>query len=174
MQTEIKRCSACFGLSVNLSQFGAHHYHNHCLSCFYCKTDLSRRDFIISTENKVKCLTCSIDVKTTPMEIILAEIKQDSKLLNKSSASLNLGKSETDTQIRLKRRRLRTVFKKSQLDTLKDYFRRNRYPDNNSLSKITLETGLKKRVVQIWFQNERRRNKRVAPTFYRSSSTKTV
>jgi len=52
-------------------------------------------------------------------------------------------------------KRMRTSFKHHQLKKMKAYFSINHNPDSKDLKGLSLETGLPKRVLQVWFQNAR-------------------
>ncbi|KAL7668977.1 hypothetical protein ACOME3_009653 [Neoechinorhynchus agilis] len=54
-----------------------------------------------------------------------------------------------------RRKRPRTTFKYQQLKLLQEHFDRNHNPDANSLKQLSIDTGLDKRVLQVWFQNNR-------------------
>ena len=57
-------------------------------------------------------------------------------------------------------RRMRTVIMPHQLDILNRKFREDSNPSRKQLRTITAEVGLSKRVVQVWFQNVRAREKK--------------
>lgn len=54
-----------------------------------------------------------------------------------------------------KPKRIRTTFSEEQLAVLQQHFARDSNPDSQDLERIALETGLSKRVTQVWFQNSR-------------------
>ncbi|ESN90235.1 hypothetical protein HELRODRAFT_148597, partial [Helobdella robusta] len=57
-------------------------------------------------------------------------------------------------------RRMRTVILPDQLDYLNKMFREDSNPSRKQLRAITSEVGLSKRVVQVWFQNARARERK--------------
>uniref|UniRef100_A0A2C9JZE8 Homeobox domain-containing protein n=1 Tax=Biomphalaria glabrata TaxID=6526 RepID=A0A2C9JZE8_BIOGL len=61
-----------------------------------------------------------------------------------------------------KAKRNRTSYTETQIKFLQDRFLRDSNPDGGELEKIAKHIGLKKRVVQVWFQNNRARLKKSA------------
>ncbi|XP_002124033.2 LIM/homeobox protein Lhx9 [Ciona intestinalis] len=59
-----------------------------------------------------------------------------------------------------KSKRMRTSFKHHQLRAMKAYFHQNHNPDAKDLKQLAQETGLTKRVLQVWFQNARAKYRR--------------
>ena len=58
-----------------------------------------------------------------------------------------MGKSTT--------KRARTSFKDNQLRIMKSHFKINQNPDSKELKMLIQNTGLDKKVLQVWFQNSR-------------------
>uniref|UniRef100_A0A0K0F228 Homeobox domain-containing protein n=1 Tax=Strongyloides venezuelensis TaxID=75913 RepID=A0A0K0F228_STRVS len=61
----------------------------------------------------------------------------------------------------LKRRGPRTTIKQSQLDVLNKIFLTTPKPSKHARAKLSLETGLSMRVIQVWFQNRRSKERRL-------------
>lgn len=59
-----------------------------------------------------------------------------------------------------KTKRVRTSFTEDQLRVLHANFRIDSNPDGQDLERIAQQTGLSKRVTQVWFQNSRARQKK--------------
>ncbi|KAM3940208.1 zinc finger homeobox protein 2 [Leptodactylus fuscus] len=57
-------------------------------------------------------------------------------------------------------KRLRTTILPEQLDILHRWYLQDSNPTRSTLERISLEVGLKKRVVQVWFQNTRARERK--------------
>ena len=60
----------------------------------------------------------------------------------------------------LKPKRIRTTFSEDQLQILNANFNLDPNPDGHDLERIAKQTGLSKRVTQVWFQNSRARQKK--------------
>ncbi|KAK0405030.1 hypothetical protein QR680_017769 [Steinernema hermaphroditum] len=61
----------------------------------------------------------------------------------------------------LKRRGPRTTIKQNQLDVLNRIFSNTPKPSKHARAKLALETGLSMRVIQVWFQNRRSKERRL-------------
>ncbi|KAK6039309.1 homeobox domain protein, partial [Cooperia oncophora] len=61
----------------------------------------------------------------------------------------------------LKRRGPRTTIKQNQLDVLNRIFSSTPKPSKHARAKLALETGLSMRVIQVWFQNRRSKERRL-------------
>ncbi|VDD94473.1 unnamed protein product, partial [Enterobius vermicularis] len=61
----------------------------------------------------------------------------------------------------LKRRGPRTTIKQDQLDVLNQIFTSTPKPSKHARAKLALETGLSMRVIQVWFQNRRSKERRL-------------
>ena len=59
-----------------------------------------------------------------------------------------------------KSKRSRTTFSEDQLKVLQANFNLDSNPDGQDLERIAQQTGLSKRVIQVWFQNARSRQKK--------------
>ncbi|XP_063717798.1 LIM/homeobox protein Awh-like [Symsagittifera roscoffensis] len=59
-----------------------------------------------------------------------------------------------------KSKRSRTTFSEDQLKVLQANFNMDSNPDGQDLERIASQTGLSKRVIQVWFQNARSRQKK--------------
>ncbi|XP_076271579.1 Zn finger homeodomain 2 isoform X2 [Rhynchophorus ferrugineus] len=70
------------------------------------------------------------------------------------------GDGESDTSDQPKDKRLRTTILPEQLDYLYQKYQIESNPSRKMLENIAREVGLKKRVVQVWFQNTRARERK--------------
>ncbi|WKY08697.1 hypothetical protein Q1695_007878 [Nippostrongylus brasiliensis] len=61
----------------------------------------------------------------------------------------------------LKRRGPRTTIKQNQLDVLNRIFSSTPKPSKHARARLALETGLSMRVIQVWFQNRRSKERRL-------------
>nr|CAD2144956.1 unnamed protein product [Meloidogyne enterolobii] len=68
--------------------------------------------------------------------------------------SIKRGKKEKPTQ------RIRTVLNESQLKLLKQSYNTNQRPDTSIKEQLVEQTGLNARVIRVWFQNKRCKDKK--------------
>ncbi|KAI6221445.1 hypothetical protein M3Y99_01545400 [Aphelenchoides fujianensis] len=106
-------------------------YHLACFSCNHCKRQLSTGEQFSLQENNLLC-------KQHYLELVQGE----------------------DANQKHKIKRVRTTFAEDQLSILQAHFQRDSNPDGADLERIANQTGLSKRVTQVWFQNSRARQKK--------------
>ena len=68
---------------------------------------------------------------------------------------------DLDTALSSKRRGPRTTIKAKQLEALRATFTATPKPSRNIREKLAQETGLNMRVIQVWFQNRRSKERRL-------------
>ncbi|KAL2089645.1 hypothetical protein ACEWY4_014333 [Coilia grayii] len=106
-------------------------YHLHCFSCVICSQQLATGDEFYLMEDGR--LVCKEDYETA---------KQNDD-------------SEAGTK------RPRTTITAKQLETLKSAYKNSPKPARHVREQLSSETGLDMRVVQVWFQNRRAKEKRL-------------
>ncbi|GMT05593.1 hypothetical protein PENTCL1PPCAC_27767, partial [Pristionchus entomophagus] len=106
-------------------------YHIACFGCHQCKRQLSTGEEFAIQENKLLC-------KQHYLELVEGD----------SAAS------------KQKTKRVRTTFTDEQINVLQTHFNIDSNPDGADLERIAQQTGLSKRVTQVWFQNSRARQKK--------------
>lgn len=113
-------------------------YHLACFACDACKRQLSTGEEFALHDDRLLCRTHYVETAT--------------------------GSSENDGEDgsghKLKTKRVRTSFTEEQLRILHANFRVDSNPDGQDLERIAQQTGLSKRVTQVWFQNSRARQKK--------------
>ncbi|CAF1206795.1 unnamed protein product [Rotaria magnacalcarata] len=133
------KCSKC-GRHIQPSDWVRrardHVYHLACFACNTCKRQLSTGEEFALQSSHVLCKTHFIDPNET-----------------------NDGKDGDTKQGKTKR--VRTTFTEEQLQILQANFEVDSNPDGQDLERIAQITGLSKRVIQVWFQNTRARQKKV-------------
>ncbi|GMR29914.1 hypothetical protein PMAYCL1PPCAC_00109, partial [Pristionchus mayeri] len=106
-------------------------YHIACFGCNQCKRQLSTGEEFAIQENKLLC-------KQHYVELVEGD----------NAAS------------KQKTKRVRTTFTDEQINVLQTHFNIDSNPDGADLERIAQQTGLSKRVTQVWFQNSRARQKK--------------
>ncbi|XP_071949094.1 LIM/homeobox protein Lhx3-like isoform X2 [Antedon mediterranea] len=107
-------------------------YHLDCFSCLMCNTQLSTGDeFYLMGDSKLVCKRDYEAAKAKEMELDNAN------------------------------KRPRTTITAKQLETLKSAYTSSPKPPRHVREQLAQETGLDMRVVQVWFQNRRAKEKRL-------------
>ncbi|XP_028322825.1 LIM/homeobox protein Lhx1-like [Gouania willdenowi] len=150
-------------------------FHLSCFTCMMCNKQLSTgEELYILDEFKFVCKedyqnnngkdTILLSV-TTCSETSMSPDSQDPKDDGKDSENLSdkdACSAENDEQSTVgKRRGPRTTIKAKQLETLKAAFAATPKPTRHIREQLSRETGLSMRVIQVWFQNRRSKERRM-------------
>ena len=114
---------------------------------FLCKTDYENQETLDSLKNKEKS-------KIEP------EMEIEEKPLRTPSMNGDNPVSDEDEEPN-RRRGPRTTIKAKQLEVLKSAFLATPKPSRHIREKLAQDTGLTMRVIQVWFQNRRSKERRV-------------
>ncbi|TRY59335.1 hypothetical protein DNTS_026116 [Danionella cerebrum] len=153
-------------------------FHVNCFTCIICNKQLStgeelyiidgskfvcKQDYLNNNavnETNLLSITASSDPSLSPASQDPLEDDKDSEsgLLSDKDTSNN----ENDEQNPVgKRRGPRTTIKAKQLETLKEAFAATPKPTRHIREQLAQETGLNMRVIQVWFQNRRSKERRM-------------
>ncbi|XP_070700105.1 LIM/homeobox protein Lhx1-like [Pempheris klunzingeri] len=152
-------------------------FHLNCFTCVMCNKQLSTgEELYILDEFKFVCKedyqnnngkdTIVLSV-TTCSDPSLSPDSQDPQDDGKDSETGHLSdkdacSNENDEQSAVgKRRGPRTTIKAKQLETLKAAFTATPKPTRHIREQLSRETGLSMRVIQVWFQNRRSKERRM-------------
>uniref|UniRef100_A0A0N5BNH5 Homeobox domain-containing protein n=1 Tax=Strongyloides papillosus TaxID=174720 RepID=A0A0N5BNH5_STREA len=111
-------------------------YHLECFSCVICKKELSTGDefYLIPSDGQLVC-------------------KNDYESANILSSN--------DSEMDGSNKRPRTTISAKSLETLKQAYQTSSKPARHVREQLAADTGLDMRVVQVWFQNRRAKEKRL-------------
>nr|XP_057922053.1 LIM/homeobox protein Lhx8-like isoform X2 [Doryrhamphus excisus] len=158
------RCARC-GRNIHSSDWvrraKGSTFHLACFSCATCKRQLSTGEECGLLEKRVFC--------RPHYETMMETIKR-----SKENEQSKLDEEEMDkdgsSTVSRPAKRARTSFTVDQLQVMQTQFAKDNNPDAQTLQRLSERTGLSRRVIQVWFQNCRARQKKhVGPNS--SSST---
>ncbi|XP_063813290.1 LIM/homeobox protein Lhx1 isoform X2 [Pseudophryne corroboree] len=155
-------------------------FHLNCFTCMMCNKQLSTgEELYVIDENKFVCKEDYLNnnnnaakenslLSVTGSDPSLSPDSQDpSQDDAKDSESANISDKEAginendDQNLGAKRRGPRTTIKAKQLETLKAAFAATPKPTRHIREQLAQETGLNMRVIQVWFQNRRSKERRM-------------
>ncbi|CAI9714823.1 homeobox Lhx1-like [Octopus vulgaris] len=87
--------------------------------------------------------------------------KNNNTVKDNSKDSTNISADHSESNMGAKRRGPRTTIKAKQLETLKAAFAATPKPTRHIREQLAQETGLNMRVIQVWFQNRRSKERRM-------------
>ncbi|NXI79834.1 LHX5 protein, partial [Buphagus erythrorhynchus] len=154
-------------------------FHLNCFTCMVCNKQLSTgEELYIIDENKFVCKEDylnspslkegSLNSVSSCTDRSLSPDLQDSmqddtkETDNSTSSDKETTNNENEEQNSgTKRRGPRTTIKAKQLETLKAAFAATPKPTRHIREQLAQETGLNMRVIQVWFQNRRSKERRM-------------
>ncbi|XP_069820216.1 LIM/homeobox protein Lhx5 [Dendropsophus ebraccatus] len=154
-------------------------FHLNCFTCMVCNKQLSTgEELYIIDENKFVCkedYVSASSLKESSLNSVSSctdrslspdlqdPIQDESKETDHSTSSdKETANNENEEQNSgTKRRGPRTTIKAKQLETLKAAFAATPKPTRHIREQLAQETGLNMRVIQVWFQNRRSKERRM-------------
>ncbi|XP_054623122.1 LIM/homeobox protein Lhx8-like isoform X2 [Dunckerocampus dactyliophorus] len=148
------RCARC-GRNIHSSDWvrraRGSTFHLACFSCATCKRQLSTGEECGLLENRVFCRPHY----DTMMENIKRSKENEQSKLDEEEAD-----KDGSSTVSRPAKRARTSFTVDQLQVMQTQFAKDNNPDAQTLQKLSERTGLSRRVIQVWFQNCRARQKK--------------
>ncbi|CEF61286.1 Homeobox domain and Zinc finger, LIM-type domain and Homeodomain-like-containing protein [Strongyloides ratti] len=171
-----KRCQINLNASDYVQRINSDHYHPQCLTCIYCQRIMEKGEIIHLLEGEV---VCSMDY-TTIMGCPLTT-KYMKPQIQTAGISLGYGIPSNNIDIDLYiphhslpfycnemidsngkgSKRPRTILNNQQRKAFKIAFEKSAKPCRKVREQLAKETGLSVRVVQVWFQNQRAKIKKI-------------
>uniref|UniRef100_A0ABM5G9P6 LIM homeobox transcription factor 1-alpha n=1 Tax=Pogona vitticeps TaxID=103695 RepID=A0ABM5G9P6_9SAUR len=161
------KCSNCFE-AIAPSEFvmraQKNVYHMGCFSCCICEKQLQKGDEFVLKEGQLLCKgdyekECELLSLVSPAASDSGK-SDDEEILCKTGGSSRKGPEGTKDLKRPKRPR--TILTTQQRRVFKASFEVSSKPCRKVRETLAAETGLSVRVVQVWFQNQRAKMKKLA------------
>ncbi|XP_063693257.1 LIM/homeobox protein Lhx3-like isoform X2 [Bolinopsis microptera] len=142
--TKCAKCEKVIPPSQVVRRAGGHVFHMDCFVCIICSRTLNTGDeFYFVDDNQLVCRSDYDNFKTQyancPDETFTDELDLENQGI----------------------KRPRTTITAKQLETLKTAYENSPKPARHVREQLSSETGLDMRVVQVWFQNRRAKEKRM-------------
>nr|XP_046270688.1 LIM homeobox transcription factor 1-alpha isoform X3 [Scatophagus argus] len=161
----VRKCSACLqviGRSELIMRVQGQVYHLGCFTCCECERRLQRGDEFVLKEGQ---LLCRMDyekeremlaaISPTPTESVKSEDED-------GGVGSGGGKGGDEGKEHKRSKRPRTILTTQQRRAFKASFEVSAKPCRKVRETLAAETGLTVRVVQVWFQNQRAKMKKIA------------
>ncbi|XP_033007236.1 LIM homeobox transcription factor 1-alpha [Lacerta agilis] len=161
------KCSTCFG-AIAPSEFVMRAqksvYHVGCFCCCVCEKQLQKGDEFVLKEDQ---LLCKSDYeKERELLSLVSPTASDSGKSDDERSLCKMGdgtgKTAEESKDHKRQKRPRTILTTQQRRAFKASFEVSSKPCRKVRETLAAETGLSVRVVQVWFQNQRAKMKKLA------------
>ncbi|XP_070175567.1 LIM/homeobox protein lim-4-like [Littorina saxatilis] len=128
--------------------------------CIKCNVQLEKDNWVRRADNYLFHMTCFCCSKCSRQLSKWEQfVMREDRLICEKHFYENDGSQKGDSP-KPRAKRMRTSFTEEQVKVLQQHFAIDSNPDGQDLERIAKLTGLKKRVTQVWFQNNRARHKK--------------
>ncbi|CAJ1070984.1 LIM/homeobox protein LMX-1.2-like [Xyrichtys novacula] len=141
-------------------------YHLSCFCCCICERQLLKGDQFVLKDGQLLCKSDYEREKdllsTASLDCSDSDKSEDEDLDVKSDKGTATGKGSDDSKDSRRPKRPRTILTTQQRRAFKASFEVSSKPCRKVRETLAAETGLSVRVVQVWFQNQRAKMKKLA------------
>ncbi|NWI53015.1 LMX1A factor, partial [Calyptomena viridis] len=159
-QTKCSSCLKAIGPSELIMRVLENVYHVQCFSCCECERRLQRGDEFVLKEGQLLCR--SDYEKEKEMLSSISPAPTESVKSEDEDGGHSHGKGGDDGKDHKRSKRPRTILTTQQRRAFKASFEVSSKPCRKVRETLAAETGLTVRVVQVWFQNQRAKMKKIA------------
>uniref|UniRef100_A0A8C6VRA3 LIM homeobox transcription factor 1-alpha n=1 Tax=Naja naja TaxID=35670 RepID=A0A8C6VRA3_NAJNA len=159
-QTKCSGCLKAVAPSEFIMRVLENVYHVHCFSCCECERRLQRGDEFVLKEGQLLCR--SDYEKEREMLSAISPAPTESVKSEDEDGSHPHGKGGEEGKDHKRSKRPRTILTTQQRRAFKASFEVSSKPCRKVRETLAAETGLTVRVVQVWFQNQRAKMKKIA------------
>ncbi|EDV21175.1 uncharacterized protein TRIADDRAFT_30944 [Trichoplax adhaerens] len=161
------KCNRIFEPSEFIMRAKGNPYHIDCFRCHSCMRKLIPGDrygvdtyILYCKEHYLNKMSSSSNHDT--LQSTMADSDwQNSDNTDTKSQSTHAKSKQLTSRKGMKGTRIRTVLNEKQLQTLRSYYASNPRPDSTVKEKLVELTGLNPRVIRVWFQNKRCKDKKI-------------
>uniref|UniRef100_A0A9R1SB11 LIM homeobox transcription factor 1-alpha n=2 Tax=Cyprinus carpio TaxID=7962 RepID=A0A9R1SB11_CYPCA len=161
----VRKCSACLqaiGRSELIMRVLGQVYHLGCFSCCECERRLQRGDEFVLKEGQLLCRG-DYEKEREMLAAISPAPTESVKSEDEDGGGVSVGgKAGDDGKEHKRSKRPRTILTTQQRRAFKASFEVSSKPCRKVRETLAAETGLTVRVVQVWFQNQRAKIKKIA------------
>ncbi|EOB02257.1 LIM homeobox transcription factor 1 alpha, partial [Anas platyrhynchos] len=159
-QTKCSSCLKAIAPSELIMRVLENVYHVHCFYCCECERRLQRGDEFVLKEGQLLCR--SDYEKEKEMLSAISPAPTESVKSEDEDGSHSHGKGGEESKDHKRSKRPRTILTTQQRRAFKASFEVSSKPCRKVRETLAAETGLTVRVVQVWFQNQRAKMKKIA------------
>uniref|UniRef100_A0A7M4F3E9 LIM homeobox transcription factor 1-alpha n=1 Tax=Crocodylus porosus TaxID=8502 RepID=A0A7M4F3E9_CROPO len=159
-QTKCSSCLKAIAPSEFIMRVLENVYHVHCFYCCECERRLQRGDEFVLKEGQLLCR--SDYEKEKEMLSAISPAPTESVKSEDEDGSHPHGKGGDEGKDHKRSKRPRTILTTQQRRAFKASFEVSSKPCRKVRETLAAETGLTVRVVQVWFQNQRAKMKKIA------------
>uniref|UniRef100_A0A8C7EBH1 LIM homeobox transcription factor 1-alpha-like n=1 Tax=Nothoprocta perdicaria TaxID=30464 RepID=A0A8C7EBH1_NOTPE len=159
-QTKCSSCLKAIAPSELIMRVLENVYHVHCFCCCECERRLQRGDEFVLKEGQLLCR--SDYEKEKEMLSAISPAPTESVKSEDEDGSHAHSKGGEESKDHKRSKRPRTILTTQQRRAFKASFEVSSKPCRKVRETLAAETGLTVRVVQVWFQNQRAKMKKIA------------